>query len=153
GIARRKAKVGGVMIRRMWLLVVAFLVLAVPARADNRIIVRTTLLQPLQQLCLLQCTVSPLGDPLNQLFLVTTSLNPNLLLDLISALPGFVDAEIDNLISLIGGSNSGTPATAPAALTDSTPVPYHNSTVWHGYTNQPAAQIVRVSDAQTQFSV
>ena len=34
-------------------------------------------------------------------------------------------------------------------------MPYLNSggTVWNGYANQPASQIVRVSDAQSQFGV
>jgi Subtilase family len=144
------------MIRRMWLLAAVLLALAAPARADNRIIVRTTLgLQGLQQvlepLCLLQtCTVIPggLGDPSNQLFLVTTSLNPTILRDLIRALPKVVDAEIDTLISLIGGSNQVT--TLPASLS-SNPFFYVNSTVWNGYANQAAAQIVQVSKAQSQL--
>jgi hypothetical protein len=48
------------MKRRTWLLSALFVLLwPAPAKADNRIIVRTTLgLQGLQQLCLLQsCTV------------------------------------------------------------------------------------------------
>jgi Subtilase family len=143
------------MIRRRWLLPVVFLLaLAGPARADNRIIVRSTLgLQGLQNLCLLQtCTViGGLGDPLNQLFLVTTPLDPTIFLNLINGLPGIVNAELDQLISLIGGLNNAT--TAPAALSDSTPVTYFNSTVWNGYANQPPAQIVRVSTAQSQFQV
>jgi len=40
-------------------------------------------------------------------------------------------------------------------MSDRTPVPYPSSggTVWNSYANQPAAQIVRVSDAQSQFGV
>jgi hypothetical protein len=143
------------MIRRKWLLAAVFLLaLAAPARADNRIIVRSTLgLQGLQNLCLLQtCTVvGALGDPVNQLFLLTTPLDPTIFLNLIRGLPGIVDAELDQLISLIGGLNSAT--SPPAALSDNTPVPYFNSTVWNGYANQPAAQIVKVSTAQSQFQV
>ncbi|HEV2728402.1 MAG TPA: S8 family serine peptidase, partial [Terriglobales bacterium] len=41
----------------------------------------------------------------------------------------------------------------PDALSDSTPVTYYNSIVWNGYANQPAAEIVRVSDAQMQFQI
>jgi subtilase family protein len=148
------------MIRRAWLVAAAFLALAAPARADNRIIIRTTLgLQGLQQalqpLCLLQtCTVvNGLGDPSNQLFLVTTSLDPSTLLGLVRALPGVIGAELDQLVSMIGGLNVATGP--PSALSDSTPINYYNPTVtvWHGYVNQPAAVKVRVATAQTQFSV
>src|SRR5256885_10598810 len=40
-------------------------------------------------------------------------------------------------------------------MSDRTAVPYPNSggTVWNSYANQPAAQKVRVSDAQSQFGV
>lgn len=145
------------MIRRLGLLAAVLLALAIPARAQNRIIVRTTLgaqglQQALQPICVLQpCTVLGLGDPFNQLFLVTTSLDPTILLNFVRALPGIVDAELDQLISLVGGLNVAT--SAPAALSDSTPVTYYNSTVWNGYANQPAAQKVRVSTAQSQFNV
>ena len=143
------------MTRRRWLLTTVFLLaLATPAKADNRIIVRTTLgLQGLQQLCLLQsCSVvGGLGDPLNQLFLVTTPLDSTVFLNLVRSIPGIVDAELDQLISLVGGLNRVT--TPPAALSDSAPVTYSNSTVWNGYVTQPAAQIVGVSAAQSQFQV
>jgi len=143
------------MIHRRWVLAAVFLLtLAGSARADNRIIVRSTLgLQGLQNLCLLQsCTVvGSLGDTLNQVFLVTTPLDSTTFLNLIRLLPGIVDAELDQLFSLIGGLNAAT--TPPAALSDNTPVTYFNSTVWNGYANQPAAQIVRVSTAQSQFQV
>ena len=139
----------------MWLLAAAFLLaLPAPAKADNRIIVRTTLgLQGLQQTCILQnCTVvGGLGDPLNQVFLITTPLDPTIFLTLVRALPGILGAELDQLISLIGGLSRVT--TPPAALSDSAPITYFNSSVWNGYANQPAAQIVRVSAAQTQFQV
>jgi len=143
---------------RLWLLVAGFILLwATPARADNRIIVRTSLgLQGLQQICslpLLQncVVVGALDGTLNQVFLITTPLDSTTFLGLIRVLPGIVDAELDQLISLLGGLNKAT--TAPSALSDSTPVTYFNSTVWNGYANQPAAQIVRVSAAHTQFQV
>jgi subtilase family protein len=143
------------MKRRICFLAAIFLLLlATPAKADNRIIVRTTLgSQGLQQLCLLQnCSVvGPLGDPLNQVFLITTPLDPAIVLSLLRPLPGIVDAELDQLLSLLGGLNAVT--TPPAALSDSTPITYFNSTVWNGYANQPAAQKVRVAAAQRQFLV
>src|SRR5712664_55974 len=143
------------MKRRTWLLSALFVLLwPAPAKADNRIIVRTTLgLQGLQQLCLLQtCTVvGGLGDVQNQLFLLTTPLDPTTFLGILRSLPGIVNAELDQLISLLAGLNRVT--TPPVALSDSAPFAYYNSTVWNGYANQPAAQRVRVSAAQAQFQV
>jgi Subtilase family len=153
--ARESKCLRGVMNRRTWLLAGVFLLLfATPAKADNRIIVRTTLgLQGLQQLCLLQScnVVGALGDPLSQVFLVATPLDPTIFLSLVRALPGIVDAELDQLLSLVGGLNRVT--TPPAALSDAALITYYNSTVWNGYANQPAAQKVRVSTAQNQFQV
>src|SRR5205823_7374213 len=62
-----------------------------------------------------------------------------------------VDAEADQLLNLVSGLNQVT--TPPAGLSDTTPVNYSGSTVWDGYVNQPAANIVRVSAAQTTFHV
>jgi Subtilase family/PKD domain len=134
------------------------------ASADNRFIVRTTLNLPtLQAVCnppLLPpiCTVvSGLGDPLGQLFLITSPLNLNDLLSLPGNLLGIVDAEADQLLNLFPiGSLNLLPAPLPAGLlSDRAQVPYPSSggTVWNSYANQPAAQIVRVSDAQSQFGV
>src|SRR5438270_6530159 len=130
---------------------------ASPATADNRVIVRTTLgLQGLQAFCsglpLLQnCTVvEGLDGTLNQLFLVTTPLDVGTFLNLLSVTPGIVDAEADQLLSLNSLNHVTTP---PSGLSDTTPVNYYGSTVWDGYVNQPAAQIVRVSQAQSTFHV
>src|SRR5947207_1254852 len=129
-----------------------------PARADNRVIVRTTLgLQGLQAFCnalpLLQtCTVvGGLDGALGQLFLITTPLDLTTILNLLGSTVGIVDAEADQLLNLVGGQNQVT--TPPAGLSDTTPVNYSGSTVWNGYVSQPAANIVRVSAAQTTFNV
>src|SRR5437762_2953443 len=129
-----------------------------PARADNRVIVRTTLgLQGLQAFCnalpLLQtCTVvGGLDGALGQLFLITTPLDLTTILNLLGSTVGIVDAEADQLLNLVGGQNQV--ATPPAGLSDTTPVNYSGSTVWNGYVSQPAANIVRVSAAQTTFQV
>src|SRR5215471_20482369 len=98
------------------------------ARADNRIILRTTLnLQGLQAACnpvLLApiCTVvGGLGDPLGQLFLITTPLDLSSLLNLVGNPLGIIDAEVDQLLNLVGGLNqASTPY--PAGLSDTTPV-------------------------------
>ena len=145
------------MIRRLGFIAAVLLALAIPARAQNRIIVRTTLgLQGLQGVCnalslpLLPpaCTVvGGLGDPLNQLFLVSTPLDPTTLLNLLGTVQGIADAEIDQVISLVGGLNK-----APLSVViDSSPASYYTSTVWNGYANQPAASIVGVPGAHTHF--
>jgi hypothetical protein len=132
-----------------------FLVIsAAPAKADTRIIVRTNLgSRLLSDLCLLQgCTVAQTLDGLvGDLFLVTAPdiINPNLLLNILRATPGIIDAELDQLVSLVGGLNQVT--TIPAGLTDSVLVNYHGSVVWHGYVAQPAAGIVQLSSAQTTY--
>jgi hypothetical protein len=140
----------------MWLVGALTAVLwATPAMADNRIIVRSTLnLQGLQQICLLQnCTVvtTSLDGTLGQVFLLTTPLDPAALLPVLRANPGIVDAEVDQVLSLVGGLNTVT--TAPPGLTDNAPVNYFGPTVWNGYANQPAAGIVHVPQAQAQFGV
>jgi len=145
------------MKRGTWILGALLLLLwAAPAQADSRIIVRTTLgLGELQELCslpLLNCNVvGTLDGTLNQVFLITTPLDGTIVVDILRELPGIVDAELDQLVSLIGGLNMAT--SPPSSLSDATPVVYYNSTVWNGYVNQPAAQIVRVDDAQEQFRV
>src|SRR5438552_15690280 len=130
---------------------------ASPATAANRVIVRTTLgLQGLQAFCnglplLQKCTVvEGLDGTLNQLFLVTTPLDVTTFLNLLSVTPGIVDAEADQLLSLNSLNHVTTP---PPGLSDTTPVNYYGSTVWDGYVNQPAAQIVGVSQAQSTFHV
>ena len=131
-----------------------------PARADNRVIVRvqaTFGLQGLQAFCnglpLLQnCTVvTGLDGALGQLFLITTPLDLTSFLNLLGSTVGIVDAEADQLLNLVGGlNNASTPY--PTSLSDTAPVSYSGSTVWDGYVNQPAANIVRVSAAQTTFN-
>jgi len=50
-------------------------------------------------------------------------------------------------------SDSAQADTPPPSLVDTTPVPYYGSTVWEGYLNQPAAQIIRLARTQQQFNV
>src|SRR5436190_3114014 len=145
-------------LRWLWVPLFIFGFCSTPASADTRVIVRTTLgLHGLQAFCnglpLLQsCTVvGGLDGPLNQLFLITTPLDLTTILNLLGNTVGIVDAEADQLLNLVGGLNQVT--TPPAGLSDTTPVSYSGSTVWNGYANHPAAQIVRVSQAQTTFQV
>ena len=136
---------------RMCLLgMLAMFLWATPARADNNIIIRTTLSQSaLQAACSLPtvCTlVRSLGDPLNQLFLITSPLNVSGLLGLAGNPLGIVDAEVDQVLSLIGPAVSVLPP--PPALLQMTTVNYCGGTVWTGYATQPAADVVHVSQAQ-----
>ncbi len=122
----------------------------------NRYIVRTTGgLLNLRGLCLLNlCQIlEPLDGTQNQLFLIGGSSNqdPNLLLALLRAIPGVVSAELDQLVTIATG---GATATAPPpSLVNTTPVPYYGSTVWEGYLDQPATQIIRLAQTQQQFNV
>jgi subtilase family protein len=144
------------MKRRVWLTSALMALLwARPALADSGVIVRTTLgLQGLQALCLVHsCTVVPTpldGTQLGRLFLVTTPLDPATLASALSALPGIVTAEVDQLVSMVVGLNAVT--TPPTGLTDNGPVSYFGTTVWNGYANQPAAGVVRVSEAHNSLT-
>src|SRR5882762_2451643 len=145
------------MKRHLWL-AAALLALsfATPARADNRFIVRSTLgTTVLSQLCVLQnCTVvAAIDGTLNQIFLLTTPslIDPTTFLNLLRSTPGIVDAELDQVLSLVSGLNAVT--TLPAGLTDNAPVNYFGTAVWNGYANQPASGIVHVQDAQNTFQV
>lgn len=124
-------------LRWLWVPLFIFGLCSNPSRADNRVIVRTTLgLQGLQAFCnglpLLQnCTVvGGLDGSLGQLFLITTPVDLTTFLNLLSSTVGIVDEEADQLLNLVGGLNlAGAP---PAGLSDTTPVQYSGSTVWDG---------------------
>ncbi len=89
----------------MWLAcALAALLWATPAKADSGVIVRTTLgLQGLQSLCLLNsCTVvGAIDGTLNQVFLLTTPLSPQTLVNALRTLPGIVNAEVDQVLNLV----------------------------------------------------
>src|SRR6266446_5903527 len=154
------------MKRRMWLVgALVALLWATPAKADTGIIIRTTGgLSALQVFCnlpLSPCTiVGALDGTLGQVFLVTTPLDPttfiNLLGSTVGGLTGFVDAEVNQLLSLVGGLNV-LPAPIPATvMSNRTLVPYpagSTTSAWDGYVNQPAASIVGVQDTQKTFNV
>jgi Subtilase family len=150
------------MKRRIWLAWVSVALLwAAPAKAvGGGVIVRTTLgLQGLQALCLTNsCTVvtTPLDGALGQVFLVTTLLDPATLASTLSALPGIVDAEVDQLLSLVDLTNLVPSPISSQLMQDRTATPYpanSTTTAWNSYVNQPAASIVEVQDAQKTFSV
>jgi hypothetical protein len=122
----------------------------------NRYIVRTTGgLLNLQALCAANfCQiVRPLDGGLNQVFLLAGPSNqdPLLLLSALEALPGVLDAELDQVITVAtGGAQATTP---PPALVNTTPMQYYGSVVWQGYVDQPATQIIGLSQMQRSFNV
>jgi subtilisin family serine protease len=139
-------------------MIVLMLAVASPASAQNRYIVRTTGgLSSVLNLCnLLQCQVQGgLDGQVGQTFLVTSSNNllvnlVNGTLNLVESLLGIVSIEADRLMPLPQPSVNGG---IPSGLYDTAPVNYYGAVAWHGYTAQPAAQIIRLQDAQNGFRI
>jgi subtilisin family serine protease len=128
-----------------------------PAAAQNRYIVRTTGgLTSVLKLCLSAgCQVQgSLDGHVGQTFLVTSSgdLISNLLngvVNLLEALLGIQSVEPDQLLPLPQKPINN----IPPGLNDRTPINYYGTLVWHGYAAQPAAQIIRLTDAQNGFNI
>ena len=123
------------------------------------VIVRTTLGLPgLQNACLANgCTVvGALDGTQGQLFLVQPAqgLLPDVLAAVLNLVDGILDAEPDQSVVLPRASGFGPFQTAiPTYLYQQTPLNLFGSTVWSGYANQPAAQIIRVAQARSTFGV
>jgi subtilisin family serine protease len=123
------------------------------------VIVRTTLGPAgLKNACLLNgCTVvGNLDGNLDQVFLVkpVQGLLPNLLAGVLRLITGIVDAEPDQAVAVPPNPSSNSTSNAPpAGLWDTTPVNYYGNTVTDGYVNQPAAQIIQISQAHNAFNV
>jgi subtilisin family serine protease len=95
-----------------------------------------------------------LDGNLGQNFLVTSSGNliTNLLsfaLNLLEQLLGIESVEADRLLPLPQPPIN----TIPSGLYDTAPVNYYGTVVTHGYAAQPAAQIIRLTDAQNGFNI
>ena len=151
---------------RVWLAgVLLALLWATPAKADTGIIIRTTGgLSALQVFCSLPlspCTiVGSLDGTLGQVFLVTTPLDPttfiNLLGGTVGGLTGFVDAEVNQLLSLVDLHNLVPTPISPTLMSDRSSVAYpagSSTSAWNSYVNQPAASIVEIQNAQNSFKV
>jgi hypothetical protein len=120
------------------------------------VIVRTTLGRlGLNLVCLLNgCSVvGSLDGGQNQVFLVkpANGLLPNLLASTLRLVTGILDAEVDQVVAI--PPTSATITTIPSSLYQQWPVNYYGASVWYGYVNQPAAQIIHVSSAQQTFRV
>jgi len=124
---------------------------------NQRYIVRTTggLLSVLRLCASAGCTVQgSLDGNVGQTYLVTSSQNlvANLLNtvgNLLQALLGIQSVEPDQVLPLpkISQQQPGT------GLSDTAPVNYYGSVVWHGYAAQPATYIIRLRDSQGGFGV
>lgn len=143
----------------MWLRASSFFLLLFAlwpgnASAHHRFIVRDTAgLHSLREACeALDCeVVTGVDGKLNQVFLVTASLeiDPAVILAELLNTPGVAAAEQDQAVAIVSGLNQM--GSIPTGLYDTTPVEYWGISVADGYANQPAAQIVRVSEAQNTF--
>src|SRR5690242_5129904 len=128
-----------------------------PAAAQNRYIVQTTGgLSSVLNLCnLLGCQVQgSLDGQINKTFLVTSSNNlvvnlVNGAVNLVESLLGIVSIEADHILPLPQPGLQN----IPYGLYDTSPVSYYGTVVWHGYAAQPAAQIIRLQDAQNGFRI
>jgi subtilisin family serine protease len=139
-------------------LLASLTIATIPAAAQHRFIVRTNGgLSSVLNLCLSAgCQVQgSLDGPVGATFLVTTAPgNPvssllNGVLNLVEQLLGIRSIEPDRLLPLPQPSINN----VPAGLYDQAPVNYYGTIVWHGYADQPAAQKIRLTDAQQSFNV
>jgi hypothetical protein len=80
---------------------------------------------------------------------VGNTFNPLKFFSLVSSLQ-ILDVELDVPLAI---SNPSVTVWAPAGLYDRAPVFFAGGTVWNGYANQPAAGIVRASEARQTFGV
>jgi subtilisin family serine protease len=138
-------------------MIVLMLAWSKPAAAQNRYIVQTTGgLSSVLNLCnLLGCQVhGSLDGQIGKTFLVTSTGNllvniVNGTLNLVESLLGIVSVEPDNLLAM----PSPALPSIPSGLSDTAPVNYYGTVVWHGYAAQPAAHIIRLQDAQNGFGI
>ncbi|HKD49374.1 MAG TPA: S8 family serine peptidase [Candidatus Acidoferrum sp.] len=138
-------------------LIVLMLASSRPAAAQNRFIVQTTGgLTSVLNLCnLLGCQVQgSLDGQIGKTYLVTSSGNiianlVNGVVNFAESLLGIVSIEADHVLPLPQPALSS----VPYGLYDNSPVNYYGTVVWHGYAAQPAAQIIRLQDAQNGFRI
>jgi subtilisin family serine protease len=133
-------------------MIVLMLAASKPAAAQQRYIVVSTggLFSVLNLCSLLGCQVQgSLDGNVGQTFLVTSTNILSTTLTLVESLLGIVSIEADYLLPI------GQPAlpSIPYGLYDTSPVNYYGTVVWHGYAAQPAAQIIRLQDAQNGFGI
>jgi subtilisin family serine protease len=127
------------------------------AAADDRLIVRAGGLlgglPVVKSACrILGCNVLyALDGTVNNVLLVAVPdvLDTQLLVKLLSLVPGIVDVEIDRVVYTEGTGG----ATAPPALLDKTPIDYYGTTVRRGYVHQPAFNILGLQEAHERYGL
>jgi subtilisin family serine protease len=132
---------------------------AIPAQAsaEDRLIVRAGGLlgglPVVRSACrILGCNVLyTLDGTLNNLVLVSVPhvLDTQLLINLLSVVPGIVNVEIDQVVWTEGGTGGS----APAALLDKEPIDYYGAEVRRGYVNQPAFGILGLQEAHDRYGL
>src|SRR5690348_11694851 len=145
------------MLRRLLLsLGLCFFLAAVPAAAQQQLIVRTSPsvgLLGLQNICLpLLCNVvRGLDGSQNQLFLVQPGLLSDVtsLLNFLLATPGIVAAEPDQILSMPFANQY----TMPTGLYPRSLMRFYGSAGWSGFVEQPRRQISRAQGAQETFKI
>jgi subtilisin family serine protease len=144
-------------LRLAFVFALAVMTCASASATDQRYIVRTNggLLSVLRFCGAAGCTVQgSLDGNVGQTYLVTSSENLlvnllNGLTNLLEAILGIQSVEADRVLPLpqVGLQQPG------YGLSDTAPVNYYGSVVWHGYAAQPATYIIRLRDAQGGFGV
>jgi subtilisin family serine protease len=142
------------MKRRIWILTAALIALSLfqagPASAQQRLIVRTTNLPILKNVCLLNlCQVSSaLDGTIGQLFLITSpSLLPvQTLENVLRLVPGVLGVEQDLLRTV--GPTPPLLNGIPLGLYQRSPVAFAGATVWSGYATQPAVADINLPEAR-----
>jgi thermitase len=122
-----------------------------PAQATSRVIARVNGgSATINSICVsLGCTVTQsIGDPLGQLYVITSTAATQTLVSQLSALASITNCEPDQL-----AHSAAATYTPPAALTDAVAANYFGVAVPHGYLSQPAVGLLRISDAQTTFGI
>lgn len=143
------------MKRGFLLVTFVFILYSQQARADYQVIVRADGgVAVVQQVCgVLQCQViRGLDGTLGQVFLISAPslTNPDTFLQILQIQNGISDAELDTGITLTQPLIND--VNVPQ-LSDAQPVNYFGATVWNGYANQPASQVIALNTARSTFNV
>jgi subtilisin family serine protease len=122
-----------------------------PPTGGAPVIVRDSLgIAGLRTTCLLLgCKVSgQIDGSLGAVFLISSpsGIPLEVFLQTLLGQTGIVDAEPDLLLHL----TQSQPLPTPSGLWDTTPVSYYGTTVWEGYANQPAVNIINLPALQSQ---
>ncbi len=117
--------------------ILTLLLCSSPAYAQSNVIVRSRAgASAIHAACrLLGCdVVRSLNDPSGQLFLVSPPelIDPSAFLSLLTLAGGVEDAELDDVIRIVGPSMDDE-LLVPDGLTDTQPVNLEDDTVWNGY--------------------